>query len=55
MRMSKEMMILNIRMLSATEEASSMTGKAIPPENSERAPTSVSVNPEATPAMASPS
>ena len=54
-RMSKEMMILNIRMLSSTEDASSMTGSAIPPENSESAPTSVSTKPEATPAMASPS
>ena len=42
-------------MLSSTEDASSITGRAIPEPKSWSAPTSVSAKPDATPAIASPS
>ena len=42
-------------MLSSTDEASSITGKAIPLPKSCREPTSVEASPVATPAIASPS
>ena len=53
-RMRIETMILNILMFSPTAEASSITGRARSEPKRERAETSVSTKPSATPAIESP-